>query len=308
MEEKVRQILHREILEIRYEFLRLVALHEIRQLKKAFMIEAIKAGFNPSQLLVPAGNPDGGQWTDGGFSRSTPAATEPEPQVIPERYKPPASSGRTYHEEPTPKPAPLPKRATVPGPRGEQVDRVNIFIGGLGDETIGHAVEHSPSLEEVYGDNYYISFADEDYGNDAISDFIETLPKTRKINLIGHSYGGDTAAKVAQKYPGRIDMLVTIDPVSEKRPDFVEVRNNVRKWVNVNAGLSGSTIENFWAGIGKSWDTLPKDYTHIFINAPFNHEQFTKMMRDAISDENGLSAQEMLNQDAILLRNNGHAI
>lgn len=35
---------------------------------KAFAQLAIKAGFNPSQPRVPAGNPDGGQWTSGGGS------------------------------------------------------------------------------------------------------------------------------------------------------------------------------------------------------------------------------------------------
>lgn len=37
---------------------------------KAFVQVAIKAGFNPGQPHVPAGNPDGGQWTSSGGSAS----------------------------------------------------------------------------------------------------------------------------------------------------------------------------------------------------------------------------------------------
>ncbi|MGD9614245.1 MAG: hypothetical protein AB7H90_11370 [Alphaproteobacteria bacterium] len=32
----------------------------------------VKANFNPNQPRVPAGNPDGGQWTDAGGSKQTP--------------------------------------------------------------------------------------------------------------------------------------------------------------------------------------------------------------------------------------------
>jgi len=37
----------------------------------AFMDACRKAGFSPSQPRVPAGNPDGGQWADGGSDNST---------------------------------------------------------------------------------------------------------------------------------------------------------------------------------------------------------------------------------------------
>lgn len=77
MEEKIRQILHREILDIRYEVLRWMALEEIRQLKADLKTYLIKAGFDPAQARVPAGNPDGGQWTESGFGgwRPSPVTT-----------------------------------------------------------------------------------------------------------------------------------------------------------------------------------------------------------------------------------------
>jgi len=35
-------------------------------MRTSFLLLRVKAGFNPSQPRVPAGNPEGGQWTDGG--------------------------------------------------------------------------------------------------------------------------------------------------------------------------------------------------------------------------------------------------
>lgn len=246
---------------------------------------------------MPAGSAHGGQWTEGGSTRTQPV-TKPEPAPVElvryEQQRP----GREYsYQAESEKPTPLPKLATVAGPKGEPVDRINIFIGGLDDEKHGN-VKDSPILDEIYGNNYYAPYKDEDDGGNAISHFIETLPKEKTINLIGHSYGGDTAAKVAKKYPGRINLLVTIDPTSWSSPDLAKVRKSVKKWINVNARLSDGTGGNFLAGIGGSWDKAPEDYAHIFINAPFNHKQFAKMIRNAVSKES-LSAKDILNQDAI---------
>jgi hypothetical protein len=44
-----------------------------------------KANFNPNQPRVPAGNPDGGQWTDGGGGGSGPQTAEDAPPDVPLR-------------------------------------------------------------------------------------------------------------------------------------------------------------------------------------------------------------------------------
>ena len=35
-------------------------------MRTSLLLLQVKAGFNPNQPRLPAGNPDGGQWTDGG--------------------------------------------------------------------------------------------------------------------------------------------------------------------------------------------------------------------------------------------------
>jgi hypothetical protein len=53
--------------------------------KLARFIEVTKAGFNPNQPRVPAGNPDGGQWTSDGTSstRGPPASRGGSDQRVP---------------------------------------------------------------------------------------------------------------------------------------------------------------------------------------------------------------------------------
>lgn len=66
---------------------------------------ALKAGFDPSQPRVPAGTPDGGQWTDGGAGGSTSAALARLRSII--------SSGSVYLAQaapPFPRPAGLRNR------------------------------------------------------------------------------------------------------------------------------------------------------------------------------------------------------
>jgi len=61
------------------------------------------------------------------------------------------------------------------------------------------------------------------------------------ICIIGHSYGGDTAMKVASSCKRDIRLLVTLDPVSQR--GFIELisiskPDNVFKWINVYVPLS----------------------------------------------------------------------
>jgi len=49
-----------------FDIRRRVAARRVQQALKRLAVLAHKAGFNPAQLRVPAGNPDGGQWTGGG--------------------------------------------------------------------------------------------------------------------------------------------------------------------------------------------------------------------------------------------------
>jgi pimeloyl-ACP methyl ester carboxylesterase len=122
------------------------------------------------------------------------------------------------------------------------------------------------------------------------------MPKGRRINLIGHSYGGDTAADIVEILPNRIHTLITIDPVSRINfPDYTLIRRNSSLRINVNAVspvLSNGDIAAFFGG---SWNDSSKDYSNIHIRAPFTHKQFEEMMHYKPSQTHQ-SPQELLNK------------
>lgn len=188
----------------------------------------------------------------------------------------------------------------VPDPNTQKVPNVaNIFIGGAGDKTGNHNVLKSSSLQkDVYGKNYYATYDQ----RAEINKQIAALPPDTKVNLIGHSYGGDTAAKIAVDNPGRIDTLVTIDPVGQfSRPDFSDVQNSVNTWIDVNA--TGNPIPtypdyrngNLAAELGGKYGDDPANYADIFYPAPYDHIEFDNMVRYSPNSDNP-SARDILDR------------
>lgn len=98
---------------------------------------------------------------------------------------------------------------------------------------------------------------------DDVIDLIETCKKNgREVILIGHSWGGDTAANVVvPKLTCRIDLLVTLDPVS--RQGMPLERGRVERWVNVYVDYEAydksdnSIMDNEIAQIGNPWGSVP---------------------------------------------------
>jgi len=88
------------------------------------------------------------------------------------------------------------------------------------------------------------------------------------VIVMGHSYGGDTAATVvAQGH--YVESLVTVDPVSWFRPSYTAVAANAGTWTNLNAIGGQGSMPNFIAGVGGAWGTGPRGYatTYSEINA-----------------------------------------
>ncbi len=123
--------------------------------------------------------------------------------------------------------------------------------------------------DTVQGFNYY---ATHDQKGD-VSNFINQLPPEAEINLIGHSWGGDSAADIAVANPGRIKNLITIDPVSRAPKDPTKIRASAHNWINVNA-IEGISFGDTLAALGGTWSTSPKEFAHTYIEAPFKHAEF----------------------------------
>ena len=175
-----------------------------------------------------------------------------------------------------------------------------IFVGGAGDETLGGPAsaawarfrDENPSIDTHY------------FPHDAaagVRALLDSLPAGTYTSLVGHSWGGDTAAEIAAalgRQGRQVDNLVTLDPV-RREPDapdtnlYNAVRAGAGHWTNVNA-TGGRSFEwsNLIAGIGRDYGTGPEPYAHSFVDAPVTHGSFNAMLNARGTD--GLSAMDRI--------------
>jgi pimeloyl-ACP methyl ester carboxylesterase len=196
---------------------------------------------------------------------------------------------------------------------GKVPDKVNIFIGGAADEYINGNVLNSYALHrDIAGENYYFTH------NSAleINNLVVGLSQDQKANLIGHSLGGATAAQVALANPGKINVLVTVDPVGPinvgrdpvtnvhilEFPDYERVSESVDTWININAGETPEStfFDDFINGnnvaeVGGKWGGDPEGDADIYLNPELDHGDFDGMLR-YVDQNTGKSAEEILNE------------
>jgi pimeloyl-ACP methyl ester carboxylesterase len=114
------------------------------------------------------------------------------------------------------------------------------------------------------------------------------------VHLVGHSYGGATALRVALAMPGRIRSVTVYEPVlfgvlrecyGRGRPaaEIWEVARAVRR--HVRAGMRETAARlfiDYWSGAG-TWDTLPeaRQMGHA-ARMPVIAAQFESLIRDPV--------------------------
>ncbi len=105
---------------------------------------------------------------------------------------------------------------------------------------------------------------------------------TDSVGLIGHSWGGDTAATVVAQ-GAKVGSLITVDPVSHFPPDLGDVKTNAKNWINVNANPNEAKEKedvmhsNWIAGMGGAWNNDPVGYADHHYNANMNHTDTDKV-------------------------------
>lgn len=118
----------------------------------------------------------------------------------------------------------------------------------------------------------------------AVIDYINTLPADEPIVLIGHSYGGDTAWNVADSITRNIDLLVTLDPVSWLSNIIGSKPGKVRKWINVYADQDGYSWNDFIADLGGQWGI--EDSADVNITGNADHNDPSSMLKLKIPGTN----------------------
>ncbi len=174
-----------------------------------------------------------------------------------------------------------------------------IFVGGAMDGANQNVLRPSAEFRAANPgiDTYYFPHDDAE----GLRLLIDSLPAGTYTSLVGHSWGGDTAAAVAAVLgrDGRqIDNLVTIDPVRREAdaPDtnlYSAIRAGAADWTNVNATGGGRwDRSNIIAGLGRDYGAGLESYAHRFIDAPVSHRQFGVMLDARGAD--GLSAMDRI--------------
>jgi len=160
----------------------------------------------------------------------------------------------------------------------------DIFIGGFGDGGMlasSIVADYQKTYAKTHSGSVYFEWT----SSKDIVKYLDKLPPDEPINLIGHSYGGDTAGVIAARYKRRINVLVTVDPVGSGQYMINAIKGNCTVWVDVNAQPSGwFNLSNIAAGVGQAWNKEPRGIANFYIEAPFNHEEFSNLMNSPDSD------------------------
>jgi hypothetical protein len=162
------------------------------------------------------------------------------------------------------------------------------FVGGAGDGEFGNVrrVRDRNAAPAPGVTTKYYSHQDAEI---IATDILAQPPGTR-IVLVGHSWGGDTAAGVAARLgvEGRpVDMLVTVDPVGNGTSEdfFTRVRAGSREWINVQAtGGNWYDGDNLIARLGNRYGSAPQRFADQHIAAGFGHADFADLVRHPGAD------------------------
>lgn len=135
-----------------------------------------------------------------------------------------------------------------------------VFIGGFADALNRNVVRLYCGYDEQWEHTrkLYLSHGEEPaLARDVIIDRAAGGP----VALVGHSYGGDAAHRLAEALDGFVDvrLLVTLDPVSSRYQGGRAPRpRGVERWINVRVGSAPGLSSCGLAGaIGGAWGPQP---------------------------------------------------
>ncbi len=146
------------------------------------------------------------------------------------------------------------------------------FVGGFFDYTIGGPAyaDYQAYINDPNNPGRSAAYFTWDQGG-ALGSWIDA--NGGAASVIGHSYGGDTAASVVAAGHS-VASLTTVDPVSWFRPNYAAVAANILpggSWTNLNATAGQGSLPNILAGIGGAWGTGSRGYATRFQNVPLDH-------------------------------------
>jgi pimeloyl-ACP methyl ester carboxylesterase len=159
-----------------------------------------------------------------------------------------------------------------------------ILIGGAGDRMlrkVGQVHQRLAGVPDAGARVLHYGHHDQE---DAILALIAAQPPGTPIRLVGHSWGGHAAARIAarlgeQGHP--VDLLITVDPVARRiDPAFLaRVKAGARRWINVRAaGGERFHPSDLVAAIGGPYGHAPRGVADLHLDLPHPHAAFAAMM------------------------------
>ena len=152
-----------------------------------------------------------------------------------------------------------------------------IFIGGFMDSKFRPVKGYYEDNFKSRGKSAYFEHDEGDKVIALINRITSECPN-EPINVIGHSWGAETAEDVAKALPGVIDLLVTVDPVSRWWSKG-DPRPNVNEWININAGPSNRDFSDTVASVGGKWGNWPDGKADAHYSVDASHAYFRNMMK-----------------------------
>lgn len=159
-----------------------------------------------------------------------------------------------------------------------------ILVGGAADRLlrkVGRVHDRVAALPDAAARRLHYHHHDQE---GAILGLIAAQPPGTPIRLVGHSWGGHAAARIAARLGRqgrRLDLLMTIDPVARwVDPAFLRrVRAGTRRWINARAaGGARFHPSDLVAAIGGPYGEAPRGHADLHLDLPHPHAAFEAMM------------------------------
>lgn len=162
----------------------------------------------------------------------------------------------------------------------EDLRTLVVVVGGFMDGRLGHAYgicrRYPPELREVHD----VYFREHPEGA-AVRELVELYRhRGKRVVLIGHSWGADAAVHaVTRKTAAKVDLLVTLDPVSRKMAP-AKALHNVGHWHNVHLDYRVAPYldsSNMVARVGGPWERVAVANENIPCPLDLNHADAAAM-------------------------------
>jgi RHS repeat-associated protein len=163
-----------------------------------------------------------------------------------------------------------------------------VFIRGNFDSWFGQVDSYASGFKGPAGSGPNAVFSW--WEGDRAAAYLNSRPSGEVNTVIGWSYGGDTAAKLAASGNVRINKLFTIDPVGLFPADGPTVRVNTEFWFNIHTKVDPENMypTDHVASTGNQYPDQP--YADANYDTNLHHKDFTALMQARTDD--GLPSAE----------------